>query len=245
MGLECRLIWMARALPNNPSESNVVFAFTFAESKWILLGGTTFVFFRYQDMNISACTSGRGQLILSDHEGALYFLDRQMELKMFRAYEIRVSHLHQMKQHNILVTVGVSICEFKKWGLWPVEKPVLSGTDHMLIRHYTWQQNIKYLNYRPQRSCEGYVFTGVCLSTGGGGGWYPSMPCRWYPSMPCSRSSGGCYPSMHCRRRPPESRRLLYHPTGMYFCLNFILSGTLPFTTLLLRVLGVSENRFL
>ena len=23
--------------------------------------------------------------------------------------------------------------------------------------------------YRPQRSCEGYVFTGVCLSTGGGG----------------------------------------------------------------------------
>ena len=42
--------------------------------------------------------------------------------------------------------------------------------------------------YRPQRSCEGYVFTGVCLSTGGGG--YPSMPCRWYPSMPCSRSLG-------------------------------------------------------
>ena len=23
------------------------------------------------------------------------------------------------------------------------------------------------INYRPQRSCEGYVFTGVCLSTGG------------------------------------------------------------------------------
>ena len=63
--------------------------------------------FLYQEMNISACTSGRGQIIPSDHEGALYFLDRQMELKMFRAYEIRVSHLHQMKQHNILVTVGV------------------------------------------------------------------------------------------------------------------------------------------
>ena len=24
------------------------------------------------------------------------------------------------------------------------------------------------IHYRPQRSCEGYVFTGVCLSTGGG-----------------------------------------------------------------------------
>ena len=44
--------------------------------------------------------------------------------------------------------------------------------------------------YRPQWSCEGYDFTGVCLSTVGGGG-YPSMPCRWYPSMPYSRSRGG------------------------------------------------------
>ena len=44
--------------------------------------------------------------------------------------------------------------------------------------------------YRPQRSCEGYVFTGVCLPQGRG--WYPSMPCRWYPSMPCSRSWGRC-----------------------------------------------------
>ena len=50
-------------------------------------------------------------------------------------------------------------------------------------------------NYRSQRSCESYVFTGVCLSTGGvvsqhalqvvsqhalqvSVGWYPSMPCR-------------------------------------------------------------------
>ena len=44
-----------------------------------------------------------------------------------------------------------------------------------------------------------------CVSVhrgGGGGGWYPSMPCRWYPSMPCSRSRGVCYPSMHCRWYP-------------------------------------------
>ena len=39
--------------------------------------------------------------------------------------------------------------------------------------------------------CQGYVFTGVCLSTGGGG-WHTSMHCRWYPNMPCSRSPGGC-----------------------------------------------------
>ena len=60
--------------------------------------------------------------------------------------------------------------------------------------------------YRPQRSCEGYVFTRVCQSFRSQGGelsqhalqvvsqhalqWgmcYPSMHCRWYPSMPCSR----------------------------------------------------------
>ena len=38
--------------------------------------------------------------------------------------------------------------------------------------------------------CEGYVFTRVCLSTGGG--WYPSMPCR-YPggvSRPTARGGG-------------------------------------------------------
>ena len=36
------------------------------------------------------------------------------------------------------------------------------------IVHKTQSSNIFY--YRPQRSCEGYVFTGVCLSTDGGGG---------------------------------------------------------------------------
>ena len=47
------------------------------------------------------------------------------------------------------------------------------------------------VHYRPQRSCEGYVFTRVCDSVHKGGGCYPSMHCRWYPSMPCSRSPGG------------------------------------------------------
>ena len=36
--------------------------------------------------------------------------------------------------------------------------------------------------YRPQRSCEGYIFTGVCLSTGGsapvGGAWSQGV-CSW------------------------------------------------------------------
>ena len=46
-----------------------------------------------------------------------------------------------------------------------------------------------------------FLQVSVC-PLGGGGGWYPIMPCRWYPSMPCSKSPGGCYPSMHCRWYP-------------------------------------------
>ena len=75
---------------------------------------------------------------------------------------------------------------------------------------------VKLLYYRPQRSCEGYVFTGVCLSTGGCaipaciaggipaclaaglGGCYTSMHCRWYASMPCSRSPRGGACSSRC-----------------------------------------------
>ena len=53
---------------------------------------------------------------------------------------------------------------------------------------------------------EGYVFTLVCLSTGGG--WYPSMPCRWYPSMPC-KSPGGCISSMPCRFPGPHPGKSL------------------------------------
>ena len=47
--------------------------------------------------------------------------------------------------------------------------------------------------YRPQRSCKGYVFTGVCLSTGGGGGGVsglvPGVPA---PGGVCSWGGGAC-----------------------------------------------------
>ena len=88
--------------------------------------------------------------------------------------------------------------------------------------------------YHPQRSCEGYVFTGLCLSTRGGGGWYPSMPCRWYPNMPCSRSQGWGVLSLHalqvvsqhtlqqvsggCLVGGGGSAPDGMHPTGMYSC---------------------------
>ena len=48
-----------------------------------------------------------------------------------------------------------------------------------ILRVHTY----KYHYYRPQGSCEGYFFTGVCLSTGGclllGGAWSWGGVCSW------------------------------------------------------------------
>ena len=59
--------------------------------------------------------------------------------------------------------------------------------------------------YRPQRSCEGYVFTGVCLSTRGGGvsaSVHAGMPPP-EQSPPGSRHTPG---SRHPRSRHPQEQ---------------------------------------
>ena len=52
--------------------------------------------------------------------------------------------------------------------------------------------------YRPQRSCEGYVFTGVCLSTGEGGWWCVCLSACWDTTPP---HPGADTPQS---RHPPE-----------------------------------------
>lgn len=39
-------------------------------------------------------------------EGQIWFLPRSLELSSFQAYKLRVTHLYQLKQHSILVSVG-------------------------------------------------------------------------------------------------------------------------------------------
>ena len=62
----------------------------------------------FQGVNISTCVSGRGQLIIGDYEGMIFYLGRQFQLFSFNAYQIRVSHLFMMKQSNLLISIGVS-----------------------------------------------------------------------------------------------------------------------------------------
>lgn len=39
-------------------------------------------------------------------EGQIWFLPRSLQLSSFQAYKLRVTHLYQLKQHSILVSVG-------------------------------------------------------------------------------------------------------------------------------------------
>ena len=62
--------------------------------------------------------------------------------------------------------------------------------------------------YRPQRSCEGYVFTGVCLSTGG---CLPQCMVGYtHPPPEQTPPEQTPPPSRHPRADTPQSR----HPPG-------------------------------
>ncbi|XP_066929796.1 vacuolar protein sorting-associated protein 11 homolog [Clytia hemisphaerica] len=54
----------------------------------------------------SCHASGRGIILFGDVEGYLHQLSRELDFKSFKIYELSVSHLFQLKQHSILVTVG-------------------------------------------------------------------------------------------------------------------------------------------
>ena len=65
-------------------------------------------------------------------------------------------------------------------------------------------------NYRPQRSCEGYVFTFVCLSTGGvclvhGGVWFRGGAWSWGGAWSRGVCSRGVV-SQHALRQTPPGR---------------------------------------
>ncbi|KAK3087703.1 hypothetical protein FSP39_009366 [Pinctada imbricata] len=80
--------------------------FNFFDKEIVKDSETDQPFDKLKDVNVSACVSGRGQLIIGDHEGYLYLLNRQLQISAFKAYEIRVSHLFQMKQHSLLISIG-------------------------------------------------------------------------------------------------------------------------------------------
>ena len=100
--------------------------------------------------------------------------------------------------------------------------------------------------YRPQRSCEGYIFTGVCLSMGGGvsGSVHAGIPPPQEQTPPGTRHPPGAdtlppppreeqtppWEQTPPRSTPPRNRHPLpretatvadgTHPTGMHSCID-------------------------
>ncbi|KAM3830816.1 vacuolar protein sorting-associated protein 11 homolog [Vipera latastei] len=107
---------------------------------------------------IVVCDSGRGSLVFGDWEGRIRFLPRSLDLSSFQAYKLRVTHLFQLKQHSILVSVGEEeegINPLVK--VWNLEKrdggtpqctrifPAIPGNKLTLVSCLTVHENLNFM----------------------------------------------------------------------------------------------------
>ncbi|XP_037003203.1 vacuolar protein sorting-associated protein 11 homolog isoform X3 [Artibeus jamaicensis] len=107
---------------------------------------------------ITVCDSGRGSIVFGDMEGQIWFLPRSLQLTGFQAYKLRVTHLYQLKQHNILASVGEDeqgINPLVK--IWNLEKrdggnplctrifPAIPGTEPTVVSCLTVHENLNFM----------------------------------------------------------------------------------------------------
>ncbi|XP_068922726.1 vacuolar protein sorting-associated protein 11 homolog [Petaurus breviceps papuanus] len=107
---------------------------------------------------ITVCDSGRGSLVFGDMEGQIWFLPRSLQLTGFQAYKLRVTHLYQLKQHNILASVGEDeegINPLVK--VWNLEKrdggnplctrifPAIPGSEPTVVSCLTVHENLNFM----------------------------------------------------------------------------------------------------
>lgn len=69
----------------------------------------TFLNVFQQEEKITACTSGRSQIIVGDDRGNIHFIARSLEISSEKAYDRTVSHLFHLKKYSILVSIGVNL----------------------------------------------------------------------------------------------------------------------------------------
>ncbi|XP_015915607.2 vacuolar protein sorting-associated protein 11 homolog [Parasteatoda tepidariorum] len=80
--------------------------FNFFEKDVVKDPETSQVYEKLKDIKVTCTKSGRGQILLGDSEGNVYFLNRQFQLQSFKAYEQKVTYIEQLRLNPILVTVG-------------------------------------------------------------------------------------------------------------------------------------------
>jgi hypothetical protein len=59
-----------------------------------------------QNCGVTCFTCGRGQMVLGDSQGEMHVLTSFSDLLSIKAYLLRVSFIYQMKQRNVIITVG-------------------------------------------------------------------------------------------------------------------------------------------
>jgi hypothetical protein len=61
---------------------------------------------RRPNCGVTCFTCGRGQMVLGDSQGEMHVLTSFSDLLSIKAYLLRVSFIYQMKQRNVIITVG-------------------------------------------------------------------------------------------------------------------------------------------
>lgn len=79
-------------------------------------------------MDKTCSASGRGNLIFGDTDGFLNMVDRDFNVTSFQAYENTVTHLQQLKQRNILLSLGTDEEIYPILKIWNLDKIDKTGT---------------------------------------------------------------------------------------------------------------------
>lgn len=102
--------------------------FNFFEKEVVKDPETSQVFEKLKQINVTCTTSGRGQIVIGDVEGNIYYLNRQFQLSSFKAYELNVSFVEHLRSHPIFVSVGADEPGLNPLiKVWNVEKPDRMG----------------------------------------------------------------------------------------------------------------------
>ncbi|KAF9098206.1 hypothetical protein BGX29_011659 [Mortierella sp. GBA35] len=78
----------------------------------------------FKSIESNVATSGRGHMVVADRSGLVHIIDKALQVESFLAYDSgRVTHMKQLRQRNILVTVGEEENAVQVIKFWDLEKP--------------------------------------------------------------------------------------------------------------------------
>ncbi|KAF9215053.1 hypothetical protein BGZ59_002417 [Podila verticillata] len=96
----------------------------------------------FKSIEPKVATSGRGHMVVADRSGIVHIIDKGLQVESFLAYESgRVTHIKQLRQRNILVTVGEEDDEVQVIKLWDLDKPDRNKPGPTLERSIRVQQS--------------------------------------------------------------------------------------------------------